>query len=221
MTHRVTSYETRNSRRNWLLKIGGVSSQISAILLIIGLISLFSPFLRNETSYWSLIIPINWLIKIFILHAGFSEIHSDLIGLNLMDIFMLLLFSIICLGISTIFSNARRVLLLITFALLMIGIMLFLATQNAGRSTLMLSLLIISSVIINDKTFTKATAFAGILASVLLFVGDLTVGVQSNIITILFSIGYVLLIAWYFLIAKGLYRLCNCAFKENPPGIET
>lgn len=208
MTYRVTSSETRNSRWGWLRKIGGVSALISGTLLFVGMISLIASVLRSETtSGWLSLIQNNWLVKIFILHAGFSDIHADLRGLNLLDIFILLLVSVICLSISTIFRNARRVWSLIAFALSVIAIILFLATQIAGRSTVMLAVLIISFVMLKDKTFSKAAIYAGILASVFLFVGDLTVGVHSNTITTLFSIGYVLLITWFFLIAQSLFRL--------------
>ncbi len=210
MTHKITSGETRNSRWGWLRKIGGVSALISGTLLFVGMISLLASILRSETtSGWLSLIQNNWLVKIFILHAGFSDIHADLRGLNLLDIFILLLVSVICLSISTIFRNARRVWSLIAFALSVIAIMLFLVTQSAGRSTVMLAVLIISIVMLRDKTFSKVTIYTGILASVFLFMCDLTVGVHSNIITTFFSIGYVLLIAWFFLIAQSLFRLVD------------
>jgi len=172
------------------------------------MISLIISVLQPRTTNGSLSLLGNiWLVKIFILHAEFSNIHADLHGLNLLDVFILLLVSVIYLSISTVFRNAGKVWSLIAFALSVIAIILFLATQNAGRSTVMLAVLINSFVMIRDKTFSKVTIYAGILASVILFVGDLTVGVHSNIITTLFSIGYVLLITWFFLIAQSLFRL--------------
>jgi len=57
---------------------------------------------------------------------------------------------------------------------------------------------------LKDKFVSGAVAYAGILASVLLFVGDLTVGIHSNIITIVFGLGYVLLTTWFFLISHNL-----------------
>jgi hypothetical protein len=208
MTHQIMSSETRNSRWGWLCKIGGVSALITGALLLIGMINLIVSVLQPRTANgWLSLLTNNWLVKIFILHAEFSDIHADLHGLNLLDIFILLLVSVICLSISTIFRNARKVWSLIAFALSVIAIILFLATQVAGRSTVMLAVLILSFVMLRDKTFNKATIYTGILASVFLFVGDLTVGVHSNIITILFSIGYALLITWFFLIAQSLFRL--------------
>ncbi len=208
MMNKVTSSETRNDRWGCLRKIGAVSALISGILLFVGMISQIASVLRSETaSGWLSLIPNNWLVKIFILHAGFSDVHADLHGLNLLDIFILSLVSVICFSISTIFRNTRRVWSLVAFALSVIAIILFLATQNAGRSTVMLTVLIISFVMLRDKTFSNVIVYTGIPASVFLFVGDLTVGIHSDIITTLFSIGYVLLITWFFLIARGLFRL--------------
>ena len=208
MTHQITSSETRISRWGWLRKIGIVSALITGTLLLIGMIILIVSVLQpGITNGWLSLFENNWLVKIFILHAEFNDIHADLHGLNLLDIFILLLVNVICLSISTIFRNARKVWSLIAFALSVITIILFLATQIAGRSTVMLAVLIISFVMLGDKIFSKAAIYTGILASVFLFVGDLTVGVHSNIITILFSIGYVLLITWFFLIAQSLFRL--------------
>jgi hypothetical protein len=207
MMQQVVSTETRNSRWGWLYKIGGVAALITGAFLLIGMISLIMSVLQPRTNSWVFLFQNNWLVKIFILHAEFSNIRADLHGLNLLDIVILLLVSIICLSLSTAFRNARKVWSLIAFALSVIAIILFLATQLAGRSTVMLAVLINSFVMLRDKTFRKATIYTGILASILLFVGDLTVGIPSNIITILFGIGYVLLITWFFLIAQTLFRL--------------
>jgi len=203
MTHQVVGSVTRNSRWGWLCKIGGVSALITAMLLLIGMMSLIVSFLQPGTpNGWLSLWGNNWLVKILILHAELSDIHVDLHGLSLVDIVILLLVSVLCLSISTIFKNAKKVWSLIAFTLSVIAIILFLATQIAGRSTVMLAVLIISLVVLRDKTFSKVNIFTGILASVFLFVGDLTVGIHSDIITILFCIGYVLLITWFFWIAK-------------------
>jgi len=207
MTHQSTSNETRNPRWGWLRKIGGVSALITGTLLLTGMISLIASVLQLRiTNGWLSLFENNWLVKIFILHAGFNDFHADLYGLNLLDISILLLVSVICLSISTILRNTRKVWSLIAFALSLMAIILFLVTQIAGRCTVMLAVLIISFVMLRDRTFSKATIYAGILAGVFLFTGDLTVGVHSNIITTLFSIGYVLLIIWFFLIAQTLFR---------------
>lgn len=164
-------------------------------------------------------VPDNWLVKIFILHAEFSNVHADLYGLSVLDIVVLLLVSVICLSLSTIFRKAGKVWSLIAFALSLIAILLFVVTQNAGRSTVMLAVLINSVVMLRDKSFRKVTAYTGILASVFLFVGDLTVGFHSNLITIFFGVGYLLLSVWFFLIAQILFRVDQVFHsEESPPG---
>jgi hypothetical protein len=202
MTHHITSIGTIASRRNSFYKIGVVAGLISGMLLLVGMISLIASVLQpNITNSWLSLFQNNWLVKIFILHAGFSRIHADLQGLNLLDLVILFLVSIICLSLSTVYRKASKVWSLMAFALSVIAIVLFLITQIAGRSTVMLAILINSFVMLKDKIFYRTIIYTGIVAGIFLFVGDLTVGVHSNIITTLFGIGYMLLIAWFFLLS--------------------
>jgi hypothetical protein len=177
------------------------------MLLLLGMISLITAIFQPGTpNAWLLPFQNNWLIKIFILHAEFSGIPADLHGLNLLDLVILLLVSIVCLSLSTYFRNAGKVWSLIAFGLSVAAMILFLLTQIAGRSTVMLAVLIKSFVMLGYKTFSRVIIYTGILAGVLLFAGDLTVGIHSNIITTLFGLGYVLLIIWCLLIAQALFR---------------
>lgn len=208
MTNPVNSTDTTDSRWSWLYKIGGASALLAGMLLLIGMISLIATVLQPATiNGWLSLFQNNWLIVIFKLHAEFSGINADMHGLNLLDIVILALVSIICLSLSTAFRKAGKIWSLIAFALSLIAILLFISTQIAGRSTVMLAVLIISLVMLRNKISSKLTIFSGILASVFLFAGDLSVGIHSDIITILFGIGYVLLITWFFLIAQNLFRL--------------
>jgi hypothetical protein len=43
----------------------------------------------------------------------------------------------------------------------------------------------------------------------------LSVGIHSNIITILFGLGYVLLMAWFFLMARRLFQPGLGVLKEQ------
>jgi hypothetical protein len=218
INHQAKISVTRNSRWGWLCKIGGVSALIVGTLLLFGMINLVvSVLLPRTTNGWLSQFEDNWLVKIFILHAEISNIYADLHGVNLLDIITLLLVSVICFSISTIFIKAKKVWSLLACALSVIAIVLFLATQITGRSTVMLAVLIISFVILKEKTFSNLTAYTGVLASVFLFVGDLTVGVHSNIITAVFGIGYVLLITWFFLIAQSLLRIGYVSSKKYHP----
>jgi hypothetical protein len=208
MSRQITNGKPGNSRWEWLYNISGVSALVTGMLLLIGMGSLIASVLQpGIANSWLSFIRDNWLVKIFILHAEFRDISADLHGLSLLDMLILIFVSIICFSISTIFKKARKVWSRIAFTLSLIAIILFLVTQIAGRSTVMLAVLIISLIMFGDKTFRKVFSYAGILAGIFLFIGDLTVGVHSNIITILFGIGYVLLMIWFFLMAPILYRL--------------
>jgi hypothetical protein len=207
MTHQITIGKMIDSRWGWLNTFGGIVARITGMLLLLGIISLITSVLQLDTmNGWFLLFQNNWLMKIFILHADFNSVHADLLGLNLLDIVILLFVSVICLSLSTAFRGAGKAWSLIAFGWSVIAIILFVITQLAGRSTVMLAVLINSFVMLRAKTFEKVTVYVGILASLFLFVGDLTVGVHSNIITILFGVGYLLLTTWCFLIAPTLVR---------------
>jgi hypothetical protein len=208
MIRPATSSKTTDSGWGWLRNLGGVVALLTGLLLLIGMISLITTVLQpGPANGWLMLFRNNWLVKIFILHAGIGSIPADLHGLNLLDIVILLLVSMLCLSLSSTFRSAGKVWSLIALALSLIAILLFVTTQVAGRSTVMLTVLINSFVLLRDKAFGKVTSSAGISASLLLFVGDLTVGVHSNAITVLFAVGYLLLTIWFFLVAQALFRL--------------
>jgi len=208
MIQQVISAKTIDSRRSWLYKTGGAAALVTGMLLLLGLTSLIvSLFQPSTTNSWLLLFQNNWLVKIFILHAEFSGTQADLHGLNLLDIVVLLLVSVICLSLITAFRKTAKTWSIIAFTLSLIAIILFVITQIAGRSTVMLAVLINSLVMFSDNTYSRIIVYTGILASVFLFAGDLTVGIHSNIITALFGVGYVLLTIWFFLIAQYLFRL--------------
>lgn len=192
-----------NLRRNNLYKVGRAIALILGILFVISAISfIISTNWIDSKGSWFSLFQSNWLIVIFKLHSGLINIQDNpLLGLNILDLIILVLFCLMSFGLYNVLKKANNVWPLIAFALSVITIILFIVTQIAGRSTVMLSVLIFSLVMLKNKTFNKATIYMGILASVFLFAGDLTVGIQSNIITGLFGIGYILLTIWFFLIA--------------------
>lgn len=188
MTDRAANTIAAESQSSWPLKIGGAAALIAAMLLLV-----------NQD---------NWLIKIFKLHSGFSGIDASILhGLNIIDISIIVLVGVLSLCLGTAFKGAGRIWAIVASALSLIATFLFIVTSITGRSTVMLAVLIISLLLMRRKYFGKLLAISGILASIFLFVGDLTVGVHSNTITIIFGAGYVLLIVWLFLIGMKLLRL--------------
>jgi len=187
----------------------GILFLITAIGFVI---SIIWPDLNNG---WYSMFQTNWLIVIFKLHYGLINIQDNpLHGLNILDISILVLFSLMSFGLYNALKKVNKIWPFIAFALSVITIILFILTQLAGRSTVMLSVIIFSFVMLRDKAFSKVTIVAGIIAGAFLFAGDLTVGINSSIITILFGIGYILLITWFFLIAKMLIPLYRVFRKK-------
>ena len=196
-------------KRAWFSRIGGASDFIAATALLLGMLRTITSALHPALiSGWLSLVPDNWLVVIFKLHAEFSGVDADsLHGLNLLDIGILTCVGVMCFGLAFTFTKAGKIWTLIAFALSLAAIVLFIATQVAGRSTVMLAVLIISIVMLKNKFTNRITSYAGICASVFLFVGDLTVGIHSNVITVIFGLGYLLLMAWLFLIGGRLSRL--------------
>lgn len=193
-------------RKN-LFKISGLAAVILGLLFVISAIGFIVSFAPGSTKEWDRIFPQNWLIVIFKLHAGLIGIQDNpLYGVNFLDMAILLLFSTMSFGLNTHLKKTNKVFSLIAFVISLAAIILFLITHLAGRSTVMLSVLIFSLIMAANKNFSRATIYTGIFAGIFLFTGDLTVGMYSLVITILFGIGYVLLTVWFFLVARILYR---------------
>ena len=201
----------KNSTIRKIYLLSGATTLILAILFLNSALSFISSnILAGTNCVWYSTLQNNWLIVIFKLHAGLLNIQDNpLHGLNLLDIIILVVFSVTCLGLYFNLRKSSKIWSLIALIFSLIAIPLFLITQNAGRSTVMLSVLIFSLEMIKDKIYSNVSIYTGILASVFLFTGDLTVGIHSNFITILFGIGYILLTLWFFLISRKLFWFGN------------
>ncbi len=205
--YEVEKFITNISELKNLYKVGKAVALILGSLFFISAvefsISIIWPDLSNR---WYLFLQTNWFSVIFNLHnVLIPVIDNPLYGLNIFDMIIMVLFSILSFAISNILKKVNRIWPPIAFALSVISIMLFIITQMVGRSTIMLSVLIFSFVMLRNKALNKTTIYAGILGGIFLFIGDLTVGIDSNMITILFGIGYVLLTLWFFLIGRKLF----------------
>jgi hypothetical protein len=120
------------------------------------------------------------------------------------------------LGLYVALRRASKIWSIIALAQPFLGIVIFIATNSAGRSAVMGAVLVISFVMLRSDTFSNATAYVGILASVLLLVGDVSVSIaRSSTIAILVAIGYVLLIVWFFLVGRRLFQLGRGVSKEE------
>lgn len=210
MMNQDTNTETADSRWSWLYKISGAAALIAGILLLIAMISLIISVLQpGAINGWLSLFQNNWLIVIFKLQAGFSGVQIALMHvLNFLDIAILALVGTMYFGLYAALRRTSKIWSIIALAQPFLGIVIFIATKRTGRSAVMGAGLVISVVMLQSNIFKKVTAYMGILVSVILLVGDFSVGIPPlNIIATLFGIGYVLLMTWFFLIARRLFQL--------------
>jgi hypothetical protein len=205
--------ETARARWNWIYILSGASSLIAGAFFLIAVIDLLLVLQQGAIQGWLSSFQDNWLVIIFKLHAGFGNVQIGRLHiLNFLDIAILALVGVTMLGLYVALKCASKIGSLIAAAQPFLGIVLFIVTKNAGRSSVMGAVVVISLVMLQNNIFNKVTAYMGILAGVLLLVGDFSAGIlHSDIITIFFSIGYALMITWFFLVARNLLKISNAA----------
>lgn len=200
-----------DSRLKWFYKIGGMAALIAGALFLMAVLDLIIASLQPGTLIgWFSLVQDNWLVVIFKLHAGFEGVQIDRLHiLDFLDIAILALVGMTVLGLYFALRKASKTWALIALAQPFLGILLFIGTENAGRSSVMGAVLVMAAVMLRNHGFNKAVAYMGILASVLLLTGDFSAGIipPSKIVATLFGIGYLLLMSWFFLIAGKLFRL--------------
>ncbi len=193
-----------------LYQIGGVAALMVGAWLLFGAVDLSLMGPQADTlNGWLSLLQNNWLVVIFKLHAGFSGVQTNpLYGLNLLDIAIMALVGAVHLGLYAALRRTSKLWSIIALAQPFLGLLIFIATQQAGRSGVLGAGVVISFVMLGSHSFGKATAYGGILASILLLIGDFSEGiVHSNIIAILTGIGYLLLTTWFCLVARRLLQL--------------
>jgi hypothetical protein len=191
----------------FLRKAGIISSSALGIIFSMAAACLAVSVLWPEKDFNSFNLFSNiWLIKIFKLQADIIVNQESLSGINWFDILILILFLVTCLSLFERASYCYKVWFLISCSLLILGIIVFIVTKLAGRSSFMASGLIISSIFFTGHFRKKLIAFTGTIANVFLLTGDFSVGADIRIFTILFAAGYILLIIWIFLITNTLLK---------------
>ncbi len=202
--------ESADSRWHWLYRVSGAAALIGGVLFLIAVVDIIATSLQPGTAGgWLSLIGDNWLVLLFRLHTGVNGVElGQLYVLNNLDIFFMVLVAMMSLGLYAVLRRGSRVLSVIALVQPFLGIAIFIATQSAGRSAVMGAVLVMSFVMLRGRAFSNATAGVGILASVLLLVGDLSVSMaQSSVIGMLTGVGIVLLMTWLLLVARRLFAL--------------
>ncbi len=193
---------------HYLTKISATAALVAGVIFLLPILDLLIAWLQpSAANAWLAPFRNIWLVIIFKLIAGFDGVHSNLLSvLNFLDIAILALFGTVCFGLYAALKKSNKIWSLIALALPFLGIVIFIVTKIAGRSSLMAAGLVISVVMLRDITFGKITAYVGILASVLLLIGDFCAGSSPSILIAgLFGIGYLLLVIWLFRVARRLF----------------
>lgn len=219
----VTGVEKNDSSWNWLYKVSGTAALIAGVLVLIGGIDLIITGFRLGTiNGWLSIFGNIWLLLLLKLHLGVNGVQlGQLYVLNFIDIIFMILVAIMFLGLYVALRRASKIWSIIALIQPFLGLIIFVATKQAGRSAVMGALLVISFVMLRSNTFSNATAYVGILASILLLIGDISVTIaRSSIIAIFIGIGYVLLVTWFFMVSRRLFQLEARHFERGSELIE-
>ena len=204
--------EDIDQRRNWLFTLGGIAALILLALFLIGITRIIAVGSQpNPTTGWFTPLQNNWLIVLFSLNVEFSGVQTNLLNvLNLLDIVIMVLFGMMFLALYAALSHTSKIWSAVATSLPFLGIVIFLITQTAGRSGLLIGGLIFSIIMLGSTIFSKSSAYVGIVASALLFfAGDIgtTIFSASKIIALFIGVGYVLWMIWFFLIGQRLFQL--------------
>jgi hypothetical protein len=201
---------SKNGRISQLtLNLGGIAALLIVFLFMFGLIGIITTiFGINQTSNWFSELQNNWLVVLFKVNIISSGIHADRLSkVNMLDITIMALMGIMFIGLYITLRTRKNIWAIIATLLPFAGIIVFLLTATAGRSSLMIAGIIISIVILVSTQHSKVFALLGILAGILLFfAGDLgtTIYPGNPIVASCIVIGYSLWIIWFVWIAKKL-----------------
>ena len=203
---RSSKIEMTPSGQDRLYRLSGTAAGLAGALLLAACVELIA---RGAVKGLATPMLENWLVVIFKIHAGLGGLQIDkLQTFNFLDAGILAIVAVMYVGLYASLRGTSRIWSVIALIQPFLGIALFVATKSAGRSSIMGAGLVISAVMMRGGMFNKAIGLAGLLASALLLAGDLSAGAipPSGLVAALFGIGYMLLIAWLFLVGRRLFQ---------------
>ncbi len=204
-----SSAETITTTWKGIYKVAGAVVLIVFILFLMGIIGLIGDLQPNTISGW---IANNWLVKLFKLNAGING--ESIYVFNLLDVLIMGLFGIMSLALYPALRKVSKIRSIVAICQPFLGIVIFIATHSAGRSGVLSAVLTISIIMLWINNFSKITAYTGILAGGLLLAGDILSSFSLFIIAIIMSIGYILIMIWYIMIALKLFQLSKYASRK-------
>lgn len=174
---------------------GGVAAVLAAGTLLIGLAQ------RSVRAR-------PWLLILFGVNADRGDVTFDALGaVQPVDVLLLVLAGVTYAGFWPGPGGSQPWWMLLAIAQPLLGIAILLVTRLAGRSGLMGGALVLSILMVIDDPGT-ATGWLGVVASVLLLVGDFgtTERRPSQRLAPVIALGYAALVGWFGWIAVVLLR---------------
>lgn len=180
--------------------IGGLVTSILALIFFIALVEIMTGSFELFQN--------NFILRLIKLHAEFSiDLNESLGVVNLLDISILILIGMMAFAFYPVLAEINKPLAFITVAQPPLGIVLFIITQEAGRTSTFTTILTLSVILLWSDEFGRNTSHIGILATSLLLIANLSfIFIYSPIMAIIMSIGYLLIIPWFFLISFTFYQ---------------
>ena len=189
-------------------RIAGIAGILCGLLLAIALVAVVIQGVNSPSPNGVLgRLENNWLVTIFKLHLRVDGITNGMLrGVSLIDVAILLLTTAFGVGLWFSLKSTTMVGSIVGMVLPVLGLILFIVTQLAGRSSVMATALVFALIALWNSNFGRIAPIIGIIAGVLLLLGDFTEPLHSKVIALLFAVGYILLIAWYILIGIKLIQ---------------
>lgn len=168
--------------------IGGVAATVAAATLFAGAVGL-ALGLRG----WS-----SWLAVLFAFNAGYRVACRDALrGVHTIDVALLVLAGATYAALWSGPGASHPVWMALAIAQPLLGLVVLLVTRLSGRSGLMGGALVLSILMLVEGTG-SAAAWMGLVASVLLLVGDFgTTARPSRFLAGPLAVGYGALVIWF------------------------
>ncbi len=179
-------------------RVGGIGASLVVASLIVGMLGLVIPLpglgLRN------------WLVVLFQINAGAGQLPPDPLRVfNPLDVTILVTVGVTIASLGRALGRVSTVLRIIAAGLPFAGIAILLVTGQAGRSSVMAAGLVMALLIFMSGRSGRTLAIFGLVANVLLLVGDFATGTSAKpFIAAVMAIGYLILVVWFALIAAKL-----------------
>jgi hypothetical protein len=199
ITRASGSFESTGIRL--IFRIAGIAGIACSLLLVTAFVSVIVRGMKAAVANgWLGGLQSNWLVTLFKLHSGVDGITNGMLhGVALTDVVILVLTTVVGVGLWVLLKSTTPAWSLVGMFLPVLGLILYIATQLTGRSAVMAAVLLFALIALWRSGLGRVAPYIGIIAAVLLLLGDFTEPLHSRIIAVLFGVGYTCLIAWFVL----------------------